>query len=96
MRNILLAAIVSTLAAGPAVAAVTGIAGAPAGDVLSIDGKLYRLFGIDAVERLQPCYVDGKVWACGPVAIRQLEIFVASEPRRSGACRSTQPSSPGD
>ena len=53
------------------------MAGVPAGDVLSIDGKLYRLFGIDAVERLQPCYVDGKIWACGPVAIRQLEIFVA-------------------
>ncbi len=78
MRNILLAAIVSTLAAGPAVAEVTGMAGVPAGDVLSIDGKLYRMFGIDAVERLPPCYVDGKVWACGPVAIRQLEIFVAS------------------
>lgn len=60
-----------------------------AGDVLSIDGKLYRMFGIDEVERLRPCYVDGKVRACGPVAIRQLEIFVASEPRRSGACCST-------
>ncbi len=60
-----------------------------AGDVLSIDGKLYRMFGIDAVERRQPCYVDGKIWACRPVSIRQLEIFVASEPRRSGACCST-------
>ncbi len=77
-------------------AEVTGMAGVPAGDVLSIDGKLYRLFGIDAVERLQPCYVNGKVWACGSVAIRRLQIFVASEPRRSGACCSTWPSSPGD
>ncbi len=60
-------------------AEVTAMAGGvPAGDVLSIDGILYRRFGIDAVERLQPCYVDGKVWACGSVAIRQLEIFVTS------------------
>lgn len=80
MRNVLVVLALSMLAAPPALAEATGMAGVPAGDVLAIDGELYRLYGIDAVERFQPCYVDGKEWACGPVAIRQLEIFVANEP----------------
>lgn len=80
MRNTLAALVLSMLPMESVLADVTGMAGVAAGDVLTIDGALYRLYGIDAVEQLQPCYVDGKKWACGPVAIRQLQIFVANEP----------------
>ncbi len=80
MRNVLALLTVLIIASGAAVAEVRGMAGVPAADVLVIDGARYRLYGIDAVERFQPCYVDGEEWACGAVAIRQLEIFVANEP----------------
>ena len=86
MRNALLAAVISLLAVGPATAEVRGMAGVPDGDLLSVAGQRFRLFGIDAVELHQFCYIDGKAWACGPVAIRTLEVMVALEPV---TCRET-------
>jgi endonuclease YncB( thermonuclease family) len=80
MRKNLLAIAVTLLATGPALADVTGRASVLGGDVLSINDQQFRLFGIDSVELNQFCYVDGKLWACGPVAIRTLEVQVALEP----------------
>ena len=42
------------------------------GDTLAIAGQRIRLHGIDAPERRQPCYRDGKPWRCGEDAAKAL------------------------
>ncbi len=83
MRKILLAA-ACLLAAAPAAADVTGPAAVMSGDVIWVNGQYFRLYGVDAPELLQFCFVDGKPWECGPAAIRNLEILVALEPATCG------------
>ncbi|WP_318875693.1 thermonuclease family protein [Sinorhizobium meliloti] len=47
------------------------------GDTLDVDGVRYRLHGIDAPEAGQACIgSDGRNWACGQRAIRQMEELV--------------------
>lgn len=38
------------------------------GDTFELDGKKLRLFGIDAPEKHQDCYIEGKRWPCGVAA----------------------------
>lgn len=35
-----------------------------------------RLYGIDAPEKLQPCLLDDKEWACNAVAVRTLLLLI--------------------
>ena len=35
------------------------------GDTIEIHGQRIRLWGIDAPESRQPCYINGKSWPCG-------------------------------
>ena len=51
---------------------ITGQPRVTDGDTLSIDGQRIRLHGIDAPERQQPCYRDGKLWRCGKAAASAL------------------------
>ncbi|WP_327437603.1 thermonuclease family protein [Sinorhizobium meliloti] len=47
------------------------------GDTLDVNGVRYRLHGIDAPEAGQVCAgSDGRNWACGQGAIRQMEELV--------------------
>lgn len=82
MRRVLLASFL-LLAAAQALAQtpapVTGRANVINGDLLTINRQHFRLFGVDAIEPHQYCYVDGKAWACGAVAIRTLEVMVSLE-----------------
>ena len=80
MRRTALALLALLLSAASAPAQVTGRANVIDGDLLTINRQRFRIFGIDAIEPHQYCYVDGKAWACGAVAIRTLEVMVALEP----------------
>lgn len=80
MRKTVIAAALTMLAAGPAAADVTGMAVVEGGDVISINGQMFRLFGVDAVEFHQFCYVDGKPWNCGAAAIRSLQTLASVQP----------------
>lgn len=46
-------------------------------DVVMVDGERFFLFGIEAFEREQTCFLNGQPWACGSIAYRELEIIVA-------------------
>ena len=60
---------------------VTGRATVLEGDRLSIDGGTpIRLYGVEAPSDRQPCFLEGKEWACGPVSTRNLEIIIADRP----------------
>ena len=56
---------------------IKGLAYIIDGDSLVIDDKPIRLFGIDAPELKQNCYVDGVSWACGQAAKAYLTALVA-------------------
>lgn len=47
------------------------------GDTLVLDGTRVRLRGIDAFERDQICRRDGREYACGTEAFRELAVLVA-------------------
>lgn len=47
------------------------------GDTLELDGKRVRLRGIDAFERGQTCRRDGRDYACGTEASRELAVLVS-------------------
>jgi endonuclease YncB( thermonuclease family) len=56
---------------------VSGPATVMSTDVIVVDGKRLFLFGIDAFETEQICFLNGRPWACGAIAYRELEIIVA-------------------
>lgn len=72
-QTVLVAGALALLAIQPAWAQVSGRALVLGGDTLSINGQNFRLYGIDAIEFHQFCYVDGQPWACGAPAIRQFQ-----------------------
>ncbi len=49
-------------------------------DMLEVDGQRIILFGVDAMDRNQTCFMDGGSWDCWAVAARELQILVANEP----------------
>ncbi|MCW5695280.1 MAG: thermonuclease family protein [Bauldia sp.] len=70
-----MAGAIALLAMHPASAQISGRANVLGGDTLSINGQNIRLYGIDAIEFHQFCYVDGQPWACGAPAIRQFQTL---------------------
>ena len=53
-----------------------GYAVAVDSDVVVLDGVTWGLYGIDAFDREQTCFLNGKPWSCGAIALRELEILV--------------------
>ena len=45
-------------------------------DYIKIDKKTIILFGVEAMERPQLCYINGEAWACWETAVRKLEEIV--------------------
>jgi endonuclease YncB( thermonuclease family) len=57
-------------------------------NTISIDGKTYRLDGIDAPETDQHCLnEDGELYPCGRKAAEELKLFVADRPIRCDGLR---------
>lgn len=50
------------------------------GDSFFLDGREVRLEGIDAPEGRQMCTRDGKAWACGEAARRELARLIGGRP----------------
>ena len=52
---------------------IAGLARVMGSDRLIVDGTRIHLFGIDGLERHQPCRVGDRMWDCGTAAIRKLQ-----------------------
>ena len=50
------------------------------GDTLRVEGRTYRLWGIDAPELIQVCQRDGQGYACGREAAAYLRMLLVPEP----------------
>lgn len=50
------------------------------GDTIRIDGRTFRLWGIDAPELIQACQLDGRNYGCGREAAAYLRTLLAPEP----------------
>ncbi len=50
------------------------------GDTLRLEGRTYRLWGIDAPELIQVCQRDGQAYACGREAAAYLRSLLVPEP----------------
>jgi endonuclease YncB( thermonuclease family) len=50
------------------------------GDTIRIDGRTFRLWGIDAPELIQACQIDGRNYACGREAAAYLRTLLAPDP----------------
>ena len=46
------------------------------GDTIDLDGQHIRLHGIDAPEKMQPCFRNGVSWMCGQAATKHLKDFL--------------------
>ena len=75
----LLGFVMLAVASAEAQEVFVGAAEAIAADRIMIDGQQFSLFGIDAVEMEQVCFINGQPWSCGAVAFRELEILVDEE-----------------
>jgi|GEM_PF-1345691 len=49
------------------------------GDTIRIDGRTFRLWGIDAPELIQACQLDGRNYGCGREAAAYLRTLLAPE-----------------
>ena len=75
-----LAVLGAEVRAQEAPAPVTGTATVIDTDVIVVDGERFYLFGVDAFEEAQICFLNGRPWACGAIAYRELEILVDEGP----------------
>ncbi|MBI3196822.1 MAG: thermonuclease family protein [Rhodospirillales bacterium] len=57
----------------------TGAGRAINGDTVRIEGRTFRLWGIDAPEIIQACQLDGRNYACGREAAAYLRSLLASD-----------------
>lgn len=64
------------LIAGSAQAQVAGRANVLTSDSFDLGPNTYRLYGVDAVEFHQFCFVDGEPWACGASATRAFQVLL--------------------
>jgi len=55
---------------------IKGQAKAVNSDYIRIDKKTIILFGVEAMERPQLCYIGNEAWACWEAAVRKLEEIV--------------------
>lgn len=94
-RTIVTALLAFTIAVVVVIASIPWASGQPAGlvgratvidgDTLEIRGTRVRLWGVDAPESSQPCYLArGRVWRCGAEAANALSDFIGS---RTVICR---------
>lgn len=67
------------VAASAAAASISGVGRAIDGDSLMVGQLEVRLFGVDAPELTQTCTRDGKPWACGSTAAKQLSNLIAGQ-----------------
>ncbi|MGD9739955.1 MAG: thermonuclease family protein [Bauldia sp.] len=67
-------------AAAAAEGTYVGTAEAIEADVILVDGTRILLFGVDAVEPPQTCFIDGQPWECWPAAMRQLQTYIGEGP----------------
>ena len=49
------------------------------GDTVRIEGRTFRLWGIDAPEIIQACQLDGRNYACGREAAAHLRTLLSSD-----------------
>ena len=56
---------------------IVGVGTAIDTDVIAVGGERIFLFGIEAFEKEQMCFLNGRPWACGAVAFRELQIILA-------------------
>lgn len=73
MRAAFLGFLAALLIAGPAEAQVSGRGNVITSDSIQLGPNVYRLYGIDAVDFHQFCFVDGEPWACGAPATRAFQ-----------------------
>ena len=59
---------------------VAGVGRVVDGDTLRLEGRTYRLWGVDAPELIQVCQRDGQGYACGREAAAYLRMLLAPEP----------------
>jgi len=52
---------------------IAGVARVMGSDRLIVDGTRIHLFGIDGLERRQPCRSGDRLWDCGTAAVRKLQ-----------------------
>jgi endonuclease YncB( thermonuclease family) len=71
---------------------VTGTARAKDGDDIILNGRQFRLDGIDAPEGKQRCEMNCKIWDCGADAKTALDAYLKD---RVVTCREVRPFYPG-
>lgn len=76
MRKALLLAIGILCVAAPGWSQVAGRAAVLRSDTISMNGTVFRLYGIEGLEPHQTCFVHGRAWACGTSAIRAFQSLV--------------------
>lgn len=84
VRTALLLLVVSPAALAQGVApaddkAAVGNARIVDNDILEVSGQRFHLFGIDAPEQEQSCFLNGRPWTCGAVAYREMEKILFEE-----------------
>jgi endonuclease YncB( thermonuclease family) len=79
-RMLLSLAMVAVLATPVAAKEITGPAKVLDVQMIEIDGQRILLYGIDSVMRKQACGLEGKLWECWDVAVRNLKIMVDQGP----------------
>ena len=72
--------VIAQAADKPTEVAVSGRARVISSDVVEVSGKRFFLYGIDAFEDAQTCFINGKPWQCGSNAYRALQILADEGP----------------
>ena len=80
MIRTLLSLVMMMIATPIAAKEITGPAKALDVQMIEIDGQRILLFGIDSVMRKQACSLDGRIWECWEVAMRNLKIMLDQGP----------------
>lgn len=56
-------------------------------DVILVNDTRILLYGVDAIEPPQTCFIEGQPWECWPAAMRQLQTYLAEGPVTCTAVR---------